>query len=99
MNVNGSLHNLPESLEVSQTAPVSAVQSQSEPRPSTAAPATEDRAEVSMPAALAHKAMELSDVRMDKVVAVQQAIANGTYQVSPQDVANRLVDHLLGEQK
>jgi negative regulator of flagellin synthesis FlgM len=37
-----------------------------------------------------------SDVRTDKVAALQQAIANGTYHVASSDVAGKIVDSLLG---
>jgi negative regulator of flagellin synthesis FlgM len=37
----------------------------------------------------------LSDVRTEKVAAVQQALAGGSYTVSPLDVAEKLIDHLL----
>ena len=37
-----------------------------------------------------------SDVRADKVAALQQAIASGTYNVSAADVADKLISNLLG---
>ena len=37
----------------------------------------------------------VSDVRADKVEAIRQAIAGGTYAVSPADLAGKLIDHLL----
>jgi negative regulator of flagellin synthesis FlgM len=97
MNVNDGLHGLPEALGVSQTSPVSPVQPQQKATTATGGNQVQDRTEVSTAASLAHKAMSLSDVRMDKVAAVQQALANGTYQVSPEDVADKLVKHLAGE--
>lgn len=36
-----------------------------------------------------------SDVRLDKVQALQQTIAAGTYRVSASDVASKIVDSLL----
>ena len=35
-----------------------------------------------------------SDVRMDKVVAVQRALTDGSYQVSSSDVAAKLIEHM-----
>ena len=97
MNVNDRLRNLPEPLEVSQTSPVSPVQSQPVTVPPVSSGAIEDRAEVSTAASLAHQTMAIPDVRMEKVAAVQQAIASGTYQVSAEDVADKLVRQMLGE--
>ena len=57
----------------------------------------QDRTEVSTAASLAHRAMSVPDVRMDKVAAVQQALANGTYQVSPTDVADKIIRRMIGE--
>lgn len=37
------------------------------------------------------------DVRWDKVAAVQQALANGTYNVPTSAVASTMVDAMLGE--
>jgi len=36
-----------------------------------------------------------SDVRLDKILPLQQAIANGSYSVSASDVAGKIVDSLL----
>jgi flagellar biosynthesis anti-sigma factor FlgM len=43
------------------------------------------------------QAMSASDVRTDKVASLQAAIANGSYNVSSQDVAQKLVDSMLGK--
>ncbi|HEY5056784.1 MAG TPA: flagellar biosynthesis anti-sigma factor FlgM [Acidobacteriaceae bacterium] len=40
--------------------------------------------------------LSTSDVRMDKVTALQQAIAAGTYNVSASDVADKMIRSLLG---
>jgi negative regulator of flagellin synthesis FlgM len=39
--------------------------------------------------------VELGDVRLDKVAAVQSALASGSYQVSSSQVAGKLIDHML----
>jgi flagellar biosynthesis anti-sigma factor FlgM len=39
-----------------------------------------------------------SGVRMDKISAIQSALAAGTYQVSASAVASRVVDSMLGAQ-
>lgn len=41
------------------------------------------------------QALTQSDVRMDKVTALQQAIAAGTYNVSASDVADKIISSLL----
>ncbi len=38
-----------------------------------------------------------SDVRMDKVVSVQQALAAGTYSVPAGAVADKMIDQMLGK--
>ncbi len=97
MNVNDGLHGLPESLGVSQTSPASAVQPQRQAAHAPGSGATHDRTEVSTAASLAHQAMSVPDVRMDKVAAIQQALSNGTYHVSPADVADKIVGRMLGK--
>jgi negative regulator of flagellin synthesis FlgM len=37
----------------------------------------------------------VSDVRLEKVLPLQQAIANGSYHVSANDVAGKIIDSLL----
>ena len=54
-----------------------------------------DQAHVSTAASLAKMATSLSDVRMDKVTSVQQALAGGTYSVDHAAVASSLIDHML----
>lgn len=58
---------------------------------------TDDQAHLSGAAALASQASSVSDVRQEKVAAVQAAIANGTYNVPQSDVAQSLMDHMLGK--
>ncbi len=38
----------------------------------------------------------MSEVRMDKVDSIRAAIDSGTYQVSAQDVAGKIIQNLLG---
>ncbi len=54
-----------------------------------------DQAHLSQSAVLAARAASLPEVRTEKVAAVQQALANGSYAVSPSDLAGKLIDHLL----
>jgi anti-sigma28 factor (negative regulator of flagellin synthesis) len=41
--------------------------------------------------------MDLSDVRMERVARVRTAIANGCYDVSSADLAQKLISNLLGD--
>jgi negative regulator of flagellin synthesis FlgM len=99
MNVNDSLQGIPEPQGVSEASPVSAIQRQQQTSNFAAtASGGQDSTEVSTAASLAHQAMAVPDVRMDKVAAVQQALANGTYQVSAGDVADKLLQQMTGTQ-
>ncbi|HEY6448812.1 MAG TPA: flagellar biosynthesis anti-sigma factor FlgM [Acidobacteriaceae bacterium] len=55
-----------------------------------------DEATLSPAASLAAQAAPDSDVRMDKVAAVQQALAAGTYNVPSGEVAGKMIDRMLG---
>lgn len=97
MNVNDGLHGLPDALGISKTSQVSAAQPQQQTALSAPANPIQDHTEVSTAASLAHQAMSIPDVRMDKVAAVQQALANGTYHVGADNVADKLVRQMMGE--
>jgi len=56
---------------------------------------TSDQAHVSTAANLAKMVASLSDVRMEKVNAIQQALASGTYHVDTTAVASKLIEHML----
>ena len=55
-----------------------------------------DQASLSSTGGLVSQALGGSDVRMDKVAALQQAIASGSYSVSSSDVADKMISSLLG---
>ena len=59
---------------------------------------TGDATQLSAAGAVLAKATAGSDVRTEKVAALQAAIASGTYHVSASDVADKLIGSLLGEQ-
>ena len=54
-----------------------------------------DRTSLSSASGLVAQALSGSDVRTDKVAALQQSIAAGTYGVSASDVASKVMDFLL----
>lgn len=56
-----------------------------------------DEATLSPAASLAAQAAPDSDVRMDKVAAVQQALAAGTYNVPAGAVAGKMIDQMMGK--
>ena len=56
-----------------------------------------DSATLSAGAKLASHMANVSDVRMDKVNHVQQALAAGTYQVPSSEVAGKMIDQMLGK--
>jgi negative regulator of flagellin synthesis FlgM len=97
MNVNDGLRNVQPLAGMSETSPVSPVQQTHSVSHSANEGTTQDHTEVSIAAKLATRAMSAPDVRMDKVAALQQALANGKYAVSADDVANKIVNHMLGE--
>ena len=45
--------------------------------------------------ALVAQASQLPEVRQERVSALRQAVQNGTYQASPEQVAGAVFDHLL----
>jgi negative regulator of flagellin synthesis FlgM len=55
-----------------------------------------DKAHLSSLGGLVAQASAGSDVRLDKVAALQQAISSGTYNVPAKAVASKIVDSLLG---
>jgi negative regulator of flagellin synthesis FlgM len=56
-----------------------------------------DEATLSSAASLAASAAPDSDVRMDKVAAVQAALASGTYNVPSTEVAGKMIEQMLGK--
>jgi len=54
-----------------------------------------DQASLSSAGGLMAQALESPDVRLDKVASLQQAIANGSYNVSSSDVADKMIESLL----
>jgi len=54
-----------------------------------------DQTNISSTSELLAAALGGSDVRLEKVLPLQQAIANGTYKVSAEDVAEKLISSLI----
>ena len=56
-----------------------------------------DRATVSVAGAGISQSAQDGDVRWEKIAAVQQAMADGTYNVPASEVASKMVDSMLGK--
>jgi negative regulator of flagellin synthesis FlgM len=59
-------------------------------------PITSDQTNLSSTAGLVAQALEGSDTRSAKVASLQQAISAGNYNVSSSDVADKIIQSLLG---
>jgi flagellar biosynthesis anti-sigma factor FlgM len=95
MNVTNDLQGLQQIFSSQKVAPAR------DNGPSSAGPGpSENAADVatltSAGSAAAQSAPD-SDVRMDKVSAIQQALAAGTYNVPASAVADKMIDRMLGK--
>jgi flagellar biosynthesis anti-sigma factor FlgM len=62
--------------------------------PARSMPSGNDSADLSPAAQTVAQAMQMPDVRQDRVAGLQGQIASGTYQVAPQDVADAMLRNL-----
>jgi flagellar biosynthesis anti-sigma factor FlgM len=79
------------------------IEAPSRPRPdgSSSTPGTgmataRDSSELSPAAQVVAQAMQMPDVRQDRVASLQQQITSGGYQVAPQEVADAMLRNLAG---
>jgi negative regulator of flagellin synthesis FlgM len=94
MNVSNNLQGMQQlfsSPEVTETA------GKTSPQGSQKVEAGTDQATLSTAASLAAAAAPDSDVRMDKVAEIQQALASGSYNVPASAVAGKMIDRMLGK--
>lgn len=94
MNIHNALP-LAQSAKESQVS--GAEKSLNGAQPSLVSSASDD-SELSRAASLTSEAASLPDVRSEKVEAIKAAIADGTYNVSSADVAQSIVNQMLGKQ-
>jgi negative regulator of flagellin synthesis FlgM len=65
--------------------------------PSTNSLATgRDSSDLSPAAHVVAQAMQMPEIRQDRIANLQKQIANGSYQVAPQEVANAMLRNLAG---
>jgi negative regulator of flagellin synthesis FlgM len=95
----GNLQQVLSSLTPAATTPASqAGEAAKAPKAhhAASAPAQQaDQTNLSSTSGVIAHALEGSDVRMEKVASLQQAIASGSYSVSSSDVAGKMIDSLL----
>ena len=98
MNLSGILNSLPDLLRSQQTGNTAQATSSANTSPSqVTAPngGKTDQADLSS-TGLAAAQSASSDVRMEKVQSVRSAMDAGTYQVSAGEVADKMMQSLLG---
>ena len=95
MEMRNSLDGLKTLLGAASTAPSKPPSTKNTSGPD-ATNLAGDRATLSSAGSGVSQAAADSDVRMDKVAAIQAALAAGTYNVPPSAVAEKVVDAMLG---
>jgi negative regulator of flagellin synthesis FlgM len=90
----GSLQQALSVITPTETKPALASGAKNETSIQTAGSA--DQTDLSTVGGLIAQALGVSDTRSAKVVALQQAIASGSYNVSSSDVADKMIQSLLG---
>ncbi len=91
-----TINSIPSS-EAKPATPVSSVDSGSkETEGSIANVAQVDQTNLSFAGGLVAQALEGSDTRSAKVASLQQAIAAGNYSVSSSEVADKIIQSMLG---
>lgn len=106
MNLSGIWNNLPDlprSQQTGNSAPAASNVPPSGASGASSLPAAPnggktDQADLSNSGMAAAQSVQsgASDVRMEKVDSVRAAINAGTYQISAQDVAGKIIQNLLG---
>lgn len=95
MDIQNNVDGLKTLLGVSSTSSERMLPVRKEPTPGADA-LTSDQATLSNTGSEVSQTISGSDVRKEKVAAVQAAIATGTYQIPASAVAGKVVDAMLG---
>lgn len=95
MNVNNDVQGLQQLFPTQEIAKAEAAAPQRSGAETVSAAG--DQATLSPAASMAAEAAQDPGVRMDKVTAVQEAIAAGTYNVPSSAVAGKMIDQMLGK--
>jgi flagellar biosynthesis anti-sigma factor FlgM len=75
----------------------SRLRTEGQPTPSTSGMASGgDSSNVSPAAQVVAQAMQMPEIRQDRVTSLQQQIASGSYQVAPQEVATAMLRNIAG---
>jgi negative regulator of flagellin synthesis FlgM len=93
-----SLQQALSAITTTATKPSDATAPAGETKSQAVAPTAEraDQANLSAAGGIMAQALEGSDTRSAKVASLQQAIASGSYNVSSSDVADKMIQSLLG---
>jgi negative regulator of flagellin synthesis FlgM len=94
MNVNNNLQGVQQLFSSQEVSQPSGKTAASDAQPARAGT---DQATLSTAASAAAAAEPDSDVRMDRVAEIQQALASGTYNVPASEVAGKMIDQMLGK--
>lgn len=99
MNIQNDLHNLSSVSGVTQVSGIRAGADEAASQPAGIGQEAGDQASLSAAARVASQALSLPDVRHEKISAVQEALANGSYDVPSSQVAASLVQYLTVDQQ
>jgi len=92
MNVRNGIENLSQLFPSQGTENAATTKSGNTPQSETLAG---DTAQLSVAATQVAQSAATSDIRLDKVASIQNALQSGTYQVSATDVAQKMIASLL----